>query len=274
MKKSIYTSINLFVAFLMLTSCEDSIDLDLDTTKPRLVIDAGIAWEKGTDGAQQTIKISTTTDYYATEIPPVSNATVSVTNSEGIEFQFVESQGTGEYVCTDFIPEINETYELMVLVDGQTYTASEQLVATPEITHIVQNDEGGFFGENIEIKFYYQDNGEEDNFYLSEFNADFLSFPEHNATNDDLTQGNEMFESFIDEDDDLETGDEIYVSLRGMSEQFYNYMTILLENSGGNPFNTPSANVRGNIINQTDEGNYALGYFRLSEMDSAIHIVE
>lgn len=272
MKKSTYIVTSLSVFLLLITSCQEVIDLDLDTANPRLVIDAGIVWEKGTDGALQTIKLSTTTDYYTTEVPPVSGATVSVINSEGMAFQFVESPGTGEYVCTDFIPEIDETYELTVLVDGETYTASEQLVSAPEITHIEQHDNGGFFGEDTEVRFYYQDNGEETNFYLSKFNTDFLLFPEYYTINDDFSQGNEMFELFINED--LEVGDEVHMSLSGISEQFYNYMSSLLESTSGNPFNTPPGNIRGNIINQTDEENYALGYFRLSEMDAASHLVE
>ncbi len=47
-------------------------------------------------------------------------------------------------------------------------------------------------------------------------------------------------------------------------------MNILLDiagSSGGGPFQTPPATVRGNIKNETNFDNYPLGYFRISEAD-------
>jgi len=262
----------ILIMAVFFTACEDVIDVDLDTAEPRLVIDAAISWEKESDGATQSIKLSTTTDYYSAEIPTVSGATVYITNSDGLQFDFIENPGTGEYICTNFIPELYGVYELTVIADGEVYTASEQLIPVSEITRIEQKDNGGILGNNIEVRFYFQDNGEEDNFYLSKFETDFLLFPEYYAINNRFSQGNEMFEVFTD--GDLNHGDEIRMSLSGISEQFYNYMVLILESISGNPFNVPPANIRGNIINQTDEKNHALGYFRLSETHSVSYIVE
>ena len=63
----------------------------------------------------------------------------------------------------------------------------------------------------------------------------------------------------------------------GISEQFYNYMFILLQQNseeGGGPFETQPATVRGNCINQTNSKNYPLGYFRLSQVDEFIYTVQ
>ena len=43
---------------------------------------------------------------------------------------------------------------------------------------------------------------------------------------------------------------------------------------GGNPFATPPATLRGNIVNQTNEANFPLGYFSLGEVDTAIYTVQ
>jgi hypothetical protein len=53
-------------------------------------------------------------------------------------------------------------------------------------------------------------------------------------------------------------------------------MSLLLEISegGGGPWSAPPTNVRGNLVNQTDAGNFALGYFRLSEVDKMDYIVQ
>jgi len=49
-----YKSI-IFLFLIILTSCEDVIDVDLQDAPSRLVIEASIDWEKGTTGNNQTI---------------------------------------------------------------------------------------------------------------------------------------------------------------------------------------------------------------------------
>lgn len=256
-------------------SCEEVIEVDLDTAPPRLVVDASINWVKGTEGNQQTIKLSTTTGYYNDVIPTVSGATVFVTNSEGAVFDFTEVTGTGNYNCDNFIPVIGESYTLTVIHEGQTYTANETLLGVPEISSIVQDDEGGFLGDNIEVRFFYQDDPLEDNFYMTRFDVDFLPYPDYNVSEDRLFQGNEMFSLFSDED--LEPGDIMDIKLYGISQRYYNYMQLLItisQGGGGGPFQSVPATVRGNLVNQTDIENYALGYFRLSEVSTAQYTVQ
>ena len=265
----------LFVAAFF-ASCEEVIDVDLNTAAPRLVIDASINWIKGTDGSQQTIRLTTTTGYYQSEVPVVSGATVFVTNSTGTVFNFTEELGTGNYNCTDFLPQIGETYVLTVLHDGQTYTATDKLYATPDITYTVQDDEGGFLNEDIEVRFFYQDNGAEDNWYMYRFDTEVMPYPDYDAIDDQFFQGNEMFGIFSHED--LDHGDVLGIRLYGISQRYYNYMEQLIEiaegGAGSGPFQTVPANVRGNIVNQTTESKYALGYFRLGEVDTLDYTIQ
>jgi hypothetical protein len=262
-------------SLLTLVSCEDVIDVDLNTTAPKLVIDASIKWQKGTIGNEQTIKLSTTTGYYENTIPAVTGAIVFITDSNSIQYDFNEDIGTGNYICTNFNPIIDETYVLTVIHDGQTYTATETLISSPTIDSVAQNNEGGFTGEDIEVKFFFQDNGLQDNFYLIQFNTSFLSLPEYDVVDDEFFQGNQMFGLYFNED--LEATNELTFTLHGISERYYNYMNVLLGvagNNGGSPFQTPPATVRGNIVNQTNFDNYALGYFRLSEIDTMSYTVQ
>ena len=267
MKNIKYLLLLITVSFF--PSCEEVIEVDLDTAAPRLVVDASIDWVRGTDGSQQTIKLSATTGYYDTEIPPVSGATVFITNSSGTTFDFTETPGTGDYVCNNFVPVINETYTLTVIHDGYTYTAVETLRSVPEITNIIQDNEGGFLGEDIEVRFFFQDNGAEDNWYLTRFDVPVQPFPEYDAEEDRFNQGNEMFNFYSDED--LKAGDVIGIRFHSISQRYYNYMiqlsTIAEGGSGGGPFQTPPTTVRGNLVNQTDINNFALGYFRLCEVE-------
>src|SRR6187402_2546578 len=106
--------ITIIIALFFFASCEDVVNVDLNTAPPRLVVDASINWQKGTDGAVQKIILSTTTDYYSNVIPKVSGATVSIKNSENTTFVFTEIPNTGEYQCNNFDPIIGETYTLTV----------------------------------------------------------------------------------------------------------------------------------------------------------------
>ena len=272
--KSVLFILTLLVVSFSIISCEDVIDVDLNTAAPKLVIDASIKWQKGTLGDEQTIKLSTTTGYYENTIPTVSGAIVFITDSNSIQYDFNEDIGTGNYICTNFNPVLNETYVLTVIHDGETYLATENLIPSPTIDSVAQNDEGGFTGDETEVKFFFQDNGIIDNFYLIQFNASFLNLPEYDVVDDEFFQGNQMFGLYFNED--LEPTNELKFTLHGISERYYNYMNVLLGvagNSGG-PFQAPPATVRGNIVNQTNFKNYALGFFRLSEIDTMTYTVQ
>jgi len=273
--KKIHYIVLLLTAFFF-TSCEEVVDVDLDTSNPRLVVDASINWIKGTDGHVQTIKLTTTGSYYENTVPVVSGATVFITNSVNTVFKFIETENTGQYVCANFFPEIGETYTLTVQHDGQTYTATEKMYATPDIGAIVQNNDGGFAGDDIEVRFYFMDNGNEDNFYLTRFDTPVRPYPDYDALDDEFFQGNEMF-NFID-DEDFKAGDVVGIRLMGVSERYYNYMSIIISmvegGAGSGPFQTPPVNARGNIVNQTNEGNFALGYFRLGEVSAKDYTIE
>ncbi|EMY3554965.1 DUF4249 domain-containing protein [Flavobacterium psychrophilum] len=274
--KTISNYLFIIIVTLFLTSCETPIDVSLDTANPKLVIDAVIKWQKGTSGNEQKIKLTTTTNFYANTIPIVSGATVYITNSTNAVFNFIEMPNTGEYLCTNFVPVINENYTLTVINNGQTYKATDKLLATPDIDNISQIAVPGVGGVNlIQVKFFYQDNGLEDNFYLIGFKNSTKAFGEFGVVKDRFFQGNQMFGFYSN--DKLKAGNKLNVYLQGISERYNNYMEKLLNiaaTDGGNPFSTPPATLRGNIINQTNEDNFALGYFSLGEVDTDIYTVQ
>lgn len=69
--KKIASYIVILMAFT-LSSCEEVIDVDLDTAETRLVVEAPILWQKNTSGRTQRIKLSTTTSFFNEVIPSVS----------------------------------------------------------------------------------------------------------------------------------------------------------------------------------------------------------
>jgi len=260
---------------LFLTSCEDVIEVDLDTAPPKLVIDASIDWIKNTAGNEQKITLSTTTGYYNEEIPSVSGASVVVANSAKKAFPFVEIPNTGEYICSNFEPVVGETYTLTIILNGQTYTASETLINAPDIQdQIDQNDKGGFGGDEVEITYYFQDNGAQDNYYLHSFANPHVAYPEFQVENDENTQGNRTPVFYANKD--LKPGDIINIKLYGISKRYSEYFKKISQASGNgvNPFSTTPVGVRGNIVNQNNSKNFAFGYFKLSEVDARDYTVK
>lgn len=268
MKK--YIRLCLVIALTAMTfSCENVVDIPLDNQKPKLVIDAAIKWQKGSSGINQLIKLSLTNDFYSNEIAFANGAQVTITNSANTIFNFIETPNTGNYFCTNFVPVINETYTLKVVYQGETYMASSQLLASPAIVNVQQETLPGINGQDqIQIKFFFQDNGNEDNFYLVGAKNPNLKIYEYGVISDEFFQGNMMFGFYTHEK--IFPNDVIPLSVQCMTSSYFNYMNKLISISGansGNPFATPPATLRGNIINQTHSENYPLGYFSLAESD-------
>lgn len=271
MKKAV-----LFIASLFtFISCEDVINVDLDSEDPRLVIDASINWFKGTTGNDQSIKLSLSAPYFEDGQTAATGAVVSIFNGDGLEFQFQEVGETGIYLNSNFIPAIDQSYTLNIQYNNESYSAEELLTSVVPFDFIEQNNNGGFTGEDIEIKAYYTDPIDAQNFYFFEFITEITSIPTLEVYKDEFFNGNQIFGYFTEED--LVAGQEVTIRNYGISERFYNFMFVLLQQNseeGGGPFETQPATVRGNCINTTNPENYPLGYFRLSEVDEISYTVE
>ena len=257
---------------LVFSSCEDVVNLDLETGEAKLVVDAEIIWKKGTAGNEQVIKISKMAPYYNNTTPKVSGAQVRIENNGGDIFTFNETE-PGIYVCTNFVPVLNADYKLFVTAEGQSFTATEKLTSVTPIDKVEQALVPDFGGEDvIELTFYYKDPAEQANFYLTDYQSEFLLFPEYELTDDELFNGNDISTRFSNED--MKPGNTVEITHRGISKGFYNYMKLILEVYDGNPFSVPPGNIRGNIVNTGDANNFALGYFRLCESDHVSYVVK
>lgn len=265
-----------FIALLLFTfSCEDVIDIDLNEAPPKLVIDASINWFKGTDGSDQNIKLTLTAPYFEENVPPATGAQVYITDSNNNTFNFIELGTSGIYNNTNFIPVINTTYTLFIIYEEDIFTATETLKSVVPIEYVEQNDTGGFTGEETELKAFYTDPVEEENYYFFEFISDIPEIASLEVYEDRFTNGNQIFGFYTEED--LSSGDVVIIRNYGISSQFYDYMFILLQQNnedGGGPFETQPATVRGNCVNQTNPNKFPLGYFRLSEVAELEYTVQ
>ncbi|CDF81241.1 conserved hypothetical protein (DUF4249) [Formosa agariphila KMM 3901] len=272
MKNSIY--IGLLALTCIITSCTDVIDVEVPTAEPRLVIEASLDWEKGTSGLNQTIKLSSTTPYFETDLPnAVTGAQVSVTReSDNVVFVF-EDQQNGTYTTNDFGAILNDVYTLNVIYEGETFTATETLRPTTSITKVTQTRDGGFDPDALEVNVYFDDPEDETNYYVLKYQEIGDYFPDLVTVSDEFLNGNEIhliYEKRGDDDEDeFQAGDVVNINIYNVTKEYYNYIGILNNQSGssGNPFTPAPVELLGNCINITNKENYPYGYFRVTQTD-------
>lgn len=278
MKKIIY-KLTVIILLITTVSCQDVVDVDLETSKERLVIEALIQWENGTTGNEQTIKLTKTSSFYNNDIAYATGANVVVTNTNTSQvFNFTETSD-GIYQVSNFVPILNNTYTLEVVYQTETYQAEETLFEAPEIIEINQSTEEGFSDEDPEINLFFQDLLDQEDFYrivVKQFR------PDDNETVDNVYftydaqfEENNIISGFY-ESDDMEPNDEFSIFVYKISERFHNFLNILYEQGDANfgPFATPPVNVRGNCININDDENYPYGYFSLNQVSKEFYVFE
>lgn len=249
---------------MTLSSCEEVVDINLQESESRLVVEASIIWNKESNGNTQIINLTTTTPFFDSDISPAENATIEIRAESGEIYKFNEVN-PGIYLTSDFLPELNKEYQLNIQYNNEFYTATERMIAVVDIEEIEQTNNGGFSGNDIELKAYYNDPPEINNFYKFNF---FFEGVTIQIYEDEFTDGNRTFAYFSNED--LKMGDQVIFEIQGISERFYEYLFILRSQAGqnnGGPFQTQPTTVRGNIINETNPDNFAFGYFRLSQVN-------
>lgn len=267
-----------FLFTIIFVSCEDVIDVKVSEGQERLVIEASLDWEKGTSGNNQVIKLSKSSPYFDNNTNNiVTGASVKVTNNNTLAEYLFDDENDGTYTISNFMPVIGHSYSLEVIYNGETYTGSETLTAVPDINRITQSVEGGFDDELLEVNIYYTDPADEENYYLTKYVEEGDLFPVLEDMSDEFVNGNEIHDFWEKEDDEdtnekpFEAGDNIAISLYGISQRYYNYIRLLIEqyDSGGDPFSSTAAQIKGNCINTTNKENYPFGYFRVTQVVKA-----
>jgi len=253
-------------------SCEDVIELDVDSIPPRLVVEADIEWEKGEDPSFQTILLSQSTAFFDGSFNAVNDALIELEKLDTGEIMPFTSNGNGVYTTNDFVAEFGSEYELRILYNGQNYLARETLIEVPEVNRVEQDEVLGFDGENvITIDFFVDDKPDEQNYFFVTHAVNNDTTPFLSVWDDSFQDGNEItifYRDFFDDaQDTVVSGDVIDIEFMGISEPFFDFMLLLTEQiySGGDPFDTTPVQLRGNVANITNDDEDAFGFFRLSE---------
>jgi hypothetical protein len=271
----------ILMAILSLSSCTDVIELDVPSEAPRLVIEASINWEKETVGNNQRIKLSKSTPYFDTNgTEPVLGASVKITNdTNGADFIFTDNSD-GTYSTDSFVPILNNSYTLEVINEGETYIAQENLIAVPSILSVYQSTDY-FFQDLLEVNFEFIDPIDEVNYYFIKFQEATDLLPTLSTLKDEFINGNlitisnERRENEDINQEPYAPGDLVDMELYGISKEYYDYMTILINQSeSGGPFDTTPVPLRGNCINVNTPDSDPYGYFRITEVSKATYVFE
>ena len=244
---------SILVIFCM-SSCKKIIQVNASSAPAQLVIEGKITdlFEK------QTVTLSETIGYDGVEKNPrVSGADVTVTDSKGKVFKFIEvAKGMYENKMQGVV---GVTYQLKVNIDAKEYVASSTLPKVVEIDSlgVVTNS---FFGrERINPIVYFTDPKDETNFYHFNLLVNGKISKRTYVASDRLTNGrvNEVQLFYDDEENTrLKPGDKLTIEMECVDKNIYNYWYSLSQQFGNGPNqgSTP-ANPTSNVSNG------ALGYF-------------
>jgi len=275
MKNTYSKLVVLIITIGLLIACTDVIDIKVPNGGARLVVDASINWQKGTLGETQTINLRESTAFFdKNRDVPVKGASVTVTKeNDGSIFVFAD-QNNGSYKAIDFVPELNASYTLKILYNGNSYTATETLMAAPVINRINQTIEGSDGDAEIQLQVYFDDPGAVENYYLGEFTPSNLPLPSLAVIKDEFTDGNENF--IENENENYVAGVTVGINVYGISQRYYDYINIFIQQSGSDesgPFPTTPAQLKGNVVNVNDSNEEVLGYFRAGEFDATSYTI-
>ncbi|MGB7393824.1 MAG: DUF4249 family protein [Pricia sp.] len=288
---SIIRVIPLFIlgGILLLSGCEDVIDVDAPSEPPRLSVDALIRIDEDEALTTAVVNVSLTSSFFGdTETAELEQIIIQNEDYEPMgaldsNFMVLTETEPGRYEGlngTGFFTE--GTLQLVITYEGSRYVAFTEYAPAVPIDTLMQGEGNLFTGDETEVLVSFTDDADRDDYYLFDFD-----FGEYLVTEDEFYQG-QTFEFSYFYDEGVESGRIIDIELLGVTESFYNYMNQLIVQAGGDqgPFQTPSATVRGNIINVTnidnidsfdnvdDRNNFALGYFAVCQTFSKSITIE
>ncbi len=268
--------------FLLLTSCEDVVQIDVTPGETQLVVDAFLNNLK----SKQKVQLTLTAPYFDNKpAPTVSGAKVFVENLTSKErFDFTETS-PGEYVFEPdaakvFIALENE-YMLNVEYSGERFyahsfanrtTKSDSVVTTFEEERIGRKK--GFYAEMFgrDIK------GKTDFYWIKTFRNDvFLGKPEYlNIARDAVPNGSSngtdgltfippIRRRVTDFDNPFQEGDKIRIEIHSLTKETHDYLSqVQTQILNGGLFAVQPNNVATNIKNVSEKGKKAVGWFSVS----------
>jgi len=267
---SIKTIIIIFAISISLWNCTERIDLELDSTFTRLVVEGFVT----NDTTAHWVRLSETSDYFHNEIAPaVTGAEVVLDDGEQLH-TFTESDTLPGWYLTspDYHGIPGRTYTLIIRNvdidnDGKVeeYTAASTMKPVNPVDSIKIEWFDTFFS-GYQVKVWAWDSPDPDWYAFKVWKNGVLvtdTLYELVVQSDEFFNGNYTYgipSQFLSTDkpeEVVEVGDTITFEINGITEEYYNYVVEAQSQVGPQTplFSGPPANIRTNF----DNG--ALGFF-------------
>ena len=232
------------------------IELELNSTEPRLVIEANL------DASNQiaTVILSKSNDFYDnTDVEKISDANVSLENENGEAYALIEvSDGT--YKIENIETNPGEIFTINIEVEGQSYMASAEVPLPVTLNEIIVSEAssnpfgGGGEDGNLMVSARWDDPEGMLNYYRIRTYVNGVFLPEIYTliTDDFVGDGNQITLPIRDR---YEEGDEVTLVLLSSDEYYYDYFYQVSGVTGGGANSTTPFNPVGNFDQEV------LGYF-------------
>jgi hypothetical protein len=216
----------LVISFSFLFACEKPIDIDLNSSDPKIVIVGSISSVTG----DYTVTLTRTVNFDETnEFPAVSDALVRISDDAG-NTETLNETSPGVYSITTLQGVPGRTYTLEVTADGEIYTAISTMPLPIDIDTItIENDE-----ENHPLAAVrFQDPSGIENYYrLTQLATERFRFS--GIVDDDRLQDGRMITISVPAISSrgnmvLRPGDSITVVLQSIDKNVYEYLRMLNE---------------------------------------------
>ncbi|MBW6498179.1 MAG: DUF4249 domain-containing protein [Bacteroidales bacterium] len=260
------------IALASFVSCSEKIELDLNSSNTRLVVEGLITDQAGPQG----VILTQSSSYFFNEpAPGVTDALVTLTDG-GQEWQLTQ-ESAGHYLLPQGFAGIpGTTYQLSIQHQNTQYEASAHLREVPMIDSLSRLPHP-ILPDRDFLVIHFQEPPQTRDFYMYHiFFNDSLVTDSINKVpfgDDDGVNGRYLsipVYLFRAGEEAPQPGDRIRVQKFSISEEYFQFMIALRRNQGtvGGPFTGPPANVPGNI------NNGALGFFLASAVSEVEMVIE
>ena len=254
-----------FILFVFIFSgCEKVIDLDLEFTEKRIVVDAKINKHVNSKNGFARVTISKTTNYFDDEITFIENAEVIIKEIEsGVEYELNFSKENQYYIEIENISKSSD-YELNIYHENNHYQSKNILRRSPPIGNVKQGQRKSLNNDEIEIVTSFKDIENDDNYYLFEFGKGNLQ-----PADDIYIEGNNFTFSYFINKNKIQNN-ELEIKMEGIDFQYFKFIiqVIIQTNTQNGPFAAPPTSIKGNIYCVNNDSLNPFGYFNVSEFDT------
>lgn len=255
----------LFILASIFLGCQKEIDVDLNESNPKVVIEANF----NANAQSVDVKASRTSNFFDNSSSPIiTNATVSIIDPNGIETS-IPFNGIDGYNLVGYLPQYDATYTLKVMVDGAVYLAESFLptpvaIETPTYEYVPPGPFSGSGEDGYIIYMNINDPAVVKNFYAGvlKVNGELRSLFTQMFTQDDsVTDGNLVERPLFGDNTLFQIGDTVGIELRSIDEPMFDYINEINSILGAGQ----GSAAPGNPTNNWNNG--ALGYFSAYSSD-------